>query len=89
LLVEEATPDVLLPVFSDVPLGAGVSFAEPVAAALLLAGEAPVAVPEGEEASTVRWAPCAVYRVLGWWIEMRRSDFQMFQVRMERTYSSV
>jgi hypothetical protein len=37
-----------------VPLGAGVSFAESVAAALLLAGEAPVAVPEGEEASTVR-----------------------------------
>jgi hypothetical protein len=54
LLVEEATPEVLLPVFPDVPLGAGVSFAEPVAAALLLAGEAPVAVPEGEEASTVR-----------------------------------
>jgi hypothetical protein len=54
LLVEEATPEVLLPVFPDVPLGAGVSLAESVAAALLLAGEAPVAVPEGEEASTVR-----------------------------------
>jgi hypothetical protein len=46
LLVEEATRDVVLPVFPDV--------AEPVAAALLLAGEAPVAVPEGDEASTVR-----------------------------------
>jgi hypothetical protein len=46
LLVEEATPDVLLPVSLDV--------AEPVAAALLLAGEAPVAVPHGDEASTVR-----------------------------------
>ena len=54
MLVEEATPDVLLPVFSDVALGAGVPFAELVAAALLLAGEAPVAVPEGAEASTVR-----------------------------------
>jgi hypothetical protein len=54
LLVEEATPEVLLPVFPDVPFGVGVSFAEPVAAALLLAGKAPVAVPEGEEASTVR-----------------------------------
>jgi hypothetical protein len=54
LLVEEATPDVLLPVFPDVALGAGVSFAELVAAALLLAGEDPAAVPEGEEASTVR-----------------------------------
>ena len=55
LLVAEPTPVVvLLPEPVAAPFDAVVAFAEPVAAALLLAGEDTAAVPEGEEASTVR-----------------------------------